>query len=275
MRWFFVVLTAASLTLPGPAAAQVRRGFWLNAGLGYGSQGCADCIRDDGLSGDFALGGTLSPRVQVGLGSAGWLRNYSSSTATIATLDARVRFYPSPTGNLYLTGGLGLGALHIDRDDFGSSTKTGVGAVVGVGYDIRMGSSVSLTPYLTGFGVRVSGITFNIGQVGLSVTIHKFTQPPAATPAPEAVPTYEPAMPPARQPAAAPPDTAEARPSPSADPTERTAWPAGTQIVGDTRLMLYYPAACAARKAIPPKFQVLFQSAAGAERDGFKPSGDC
>ena len=274
MRWVLVVLTAASLTLPEPAAAQVRRGFWLNAGLGYGSQGCKGCIRDDGVAGDFALGGTLSPRLQLGIGSAGWLRNYSSSTATVATLDARVRFYPWPTGNLYLTGGVGLGALHIDNDFSGSSTKTGVGAVAGIGYDIRVGSSVSLTPYVTGFGVRVSGTTFNVGQVGLSVTVHKFTQPSAATPDSSPAPTYEPATP-ERQPAAAPADTTGARPAPSGAPTDRPAWPAGTQFVGDTRLMLYYPTACAQRKGIPPKFQVLFQSATGAENDGFKPSGDC
>jgi hypothetical protein len=274
MRWFFVVLTAASLTLPGPAAAQVRRGFWLNAGLGYGSQGCRDCIRDDGVAGDFALGGTLSPHVQLGVGSAGWVRNYSSSTATLATLDARVRFYPWPTGNFYLTGGVGLGALRIDHDVAGSNTKTGVGATLGLGYDLRVGSSVSLSPYITGFGVRVSGTTFNVGQVGLSVTVHKFTQPSAATPDPAEAPTYEPATP-ERHPAAAPADTTGARPAPSAAPTDRPVWPAGTQFVGDTRLMLYYPTACAQRKGIPPKFQVLFQSATGAENDGFKPSGDC
>ncbi len=252
----------------------MRHGFWLNAGLGYGSQGCTDCVRDDGLSGDLALGGTLSPQLQLGVGSAGWLRNYSSSTATLATLDARVRFYPSPTGNFYLTGGVGLGALRIDLDDFGSNTRTGLGAVLGLGYDIRVGSGVSLTPYVTGFAVRVSGTTFNVGQVGLSVTVHKFTQPSDATPAPEAAPTDSPATP-ERQPAGLPADTTGARPAPAAPPTDRPAWPAGTQFVGDTRLMLYYPAACAERKGIPPKFQVVFQTATGAENDGFKRSGDC
>ena len=46
-------------------------------------------------------------------------------------------------------------------------------------------------------------------------------------------------------------------------------------FVGDTRLKLYYPAACAANKAIPPEFQVRFHSEEGAQRDGFQRSGDC
>lgn len=39
-----------------------REGFWFNAGLGYGSVGCERCAsREYGLSGQLALGGSLSP----------------------------------------------------------------------------------------------------------------------------------------------------------------------------------------------------------------------
>lgn len=55
----------------------------------------------------------------------------------------------------------------------------------------------------------------------------------------------------------------------------RTRLPVGTAYVGDARLKLYYPIGCAAQHAIPAEFQVFFQSSGGAERDGFKPSGDC
>ncbi len=44
-----------------------RDGFWFNAGLGYGSGSCADCLfRYDGLSGGLTFGGRLSDRWLMG-----------------------------------------------------------------------------------------------------------------------------------------------------------------------------------------------------------------
>jgi hypothetical protein len=54
-----------------------------------------------------------------------------------------------------------------------------------------------------------------------------------------------------------------------------TKLPLGTNYVGDTRMHVYYPLGCAAQHAIPADFQVYFQSADGATRDGFVASGDC
>jgi hypothetical protein len=42
---------------------QTREGFWIGGGLGYGSLGIEDLTdREDGLSGNLTLGGTVSPR---------------------------------------------------------------------------------------------------------------------------------------------------------------------------------------------------------------------
>src|SRR5262245_12340009 len=48
-----------------------REGFWFNAGLGEGWLGCDNCDggRAGGLSGGLSLGGTLSPRVLMGVGT--------------------------------------------------------------------------------------------------------------------------------------------------------------------------------------------------------------
>jgi hypothetical protein len=54
-----------------------------------------------------------------------------------------------------------------------------------------------------------------------------------------------------------------------------TKLPVGTNYVGDARLHVYYPLGCAAQHAIPADSQVFFQTAEGAMRDGFVPSGDC
>jgi hypothetical protein len=49
----------------------------------------------------------------------------------------------------------------------------------------------------------------------------------------------------------------------------------GTDWTGDAPIKVYYPVGCAAQHAIPAAMQVFFQTAEGAERDGFKRSGDC
>jgi hypothetical protein len=51
--------------------------------------------------------------------------------------------------------------------------------------------------------------------------------------------------------------------------------PLGTNYVGDLRIRRYYPLGCAAQHAIPADQQIFFQTAEGAERDGFSASGDC
>jgi outer membrane protein with beta-barrel domain len=263
-----VLLLAAAAPLP----AQERHGFWFNGGLGYGSLGCDNCgSREGGLSGGLSLGGTVSPKLLLGVGTTGWTRNENGVTLTSGTLDARIRFYPSRTGGFFLTGGLGVGTIHVSVDGFGSDTQTGFGAVLGLGYDIRVGSGLSLTPFWNGFAVRNNSSDVNVGQIGLSLTVHKFREPERAPP------TSVPAPAPAPAKLASPPTPAAPAtdvPPPSA-PAAVEGGEATAPFVGDTRLKLYYPSTCAARKNIPPQFRVLFQSAAGAQRDGFRRSGDC
>ena len=94
----------ASVTVMAASAhaqnRQIRDGFWISGGLGYGSLGCDLCgsQRESGISGDLSLGGTISPRFLLGVGSAGWTKSDQGATLTVGTLDARVRFYPSTTG---------------------------------------------------------------------------------------------------------------------------------------------------------------------------------
>jgi hypothetical protein len=271
-------------------AAQDRHGFWFTGGLGYGSLGCDGCgTRFGGASGGIALGGTLSPKFLLGVGTTGYYRTDGPLTETLGTLDARILFYPSRTGNFYLTTGLGLGSWTDDYSGFGSVSETGVGFVLGLGYDIRVGRSVSLTPFWNGVGISTSSTNANLGQLGLNIAIHKYREPEAAKaasePAPAPAPQYVSStprsadhQPPPAQPAPSEPvpvaGGADSASAPVVD-VGRTALPPGTNYVGDVRLKLYYPIGCAAQHAIPPQFQVFFQSEGGAMQDGFKPSGDC
>jgi Outer membrane protein beta-barrel domain len=153
--------------------AQIRDGFWFSGGLGYGSLGCDNCgSRESGLSGGISLGGTISPRFLVGVGSEAWTKSQQGATLTVGTLDARVRFYPSATGAFFVTGGLGVGSTRASVSGFGSATETGLGLLLGIGYDVRVAKNTSITPYWNGFAMRNSNTDANIGQVGLAITLH-------------------------------------------------------------------------------------------------------
>jgi hypothetical protein len=152
--------------------AQTREGFWFSGGLGYGTLGCDNCGgRESSISGGLSLGGTITPRFLLGVGSEAWTKSQQGATLTVGTVDARVRFYPSVTGGFFLTGGLGVGSITGSFGGF-TSTETGVGVLAGLGYDIRVAKNTSITPYWNAFAMRNSNTDANVGNVGLAVTLH-------------------------------------------------------------------------------------------------------
>lgn len=158
----------------GSSAARphTRDGFWFSGGLGVGSLGCEDCDeRETSLAADLAIGATVNDHLLIGAGISGWSKEEDGLTLTVATLEARVRVYPRATSGFFLVGGLGLGTLQASYDDF-DENESGLGVTLGVGWDIRVGRNVSLTPYWTGTGVSTDDSDVNFGQIGLSVTIH-------------------------------------------------------------------------------------------------------
>ena len=138
-----------------------------------GSLGCQNCgsTRENGVSGDLSAGGTLSPRWLIGVGTAGWSKSEQGGRLTVATLDARVRFYPSATGGFFVTGGIGGAEVRASSGGI-SATESGVGALFGIGYDYRVARNTSITPYWNGFGMRNSNTDANVGQIGLAITLH-------------------------------------------------------------------------------------------------------
>jgi hypothetical protein len=117
------------------------------------------------------MGGTLSQKVLIGVligGATTAWTNSSGASLTVGTLVAAIRFYPSATGGFFILGGLGVGTIGADITDF----ETGPAALVGVGYDIRVGRNLSITPFWNGFAVNTSNADANVGQLGVGVTIH-------------------------------------------------------------------------------------------------------
>lgn len=107
--------------------------------------------------------GATGPHLATGLPSGVRL--------TAGTLTALLRFYPSEVGGFFLQGGLGISSLEASMGGF-SVRETGVGAVLGLGYDIRVAPNVSLTPFWNGVGLSFSDGDANFGQLGLSITVH-------------------------------------------------------------------------------------------------------
>ena len=168
-------VAAPALSEPAPPVTPaserppLREGFWFNVGMGLGSLGCEDCFnRTNGFSGGLSLGGTIGNRVLLGVGTSGWAKNVDGELLTVGTLDARVRVYPAGRTGFFLTGGVGLGTLSYGEDD----AELGLGLILGVGWDIRVGRNVSLTPFWNGFAMANDVVDANVGQIGIGVTIH-------------------------------------------------------------------------------------------------------
>ncbi|HST06772.1 MAG TPA: outer membrane beta-barrel protein [Gemmatimonadaceae bacterium] len=170
-----LVAVVAGLAVATAAQAQkapAREGFWFSGGLGMGSLGSQNgSQRENGLSGDISLGGTLSQRWLLGVGSSAWSKSEQGGRLTVATLDARVRFYPSATGGFFLTGGIGGASIRASVGNL-TATDNGAGAIFGLGYDYRVARNASITPYWNGFAMKSNDNDANVGQIGLAITLH-------------------------------------------------------------------------------------------------------
>jgi hypothetical protein len=153
-----------------PAPAQ-RDGFWFNVGLGIGSLGCDQCSgRETGWSGSLALGGTINPHVLYGAFVNGWTKSLDGEATTTGTVTAGLRVYPSAEGGFFFAVGLGASGIQVQPAGSGRARKTGTGAMFGLGWDLRVGNSMSITPFWSGVGIVINGQLTNFGQVGLGIT---------------------------------------------------------------------------------------------------------
>jgi hypothetical protein len=183
-----VCLAASAASAQRP---QTRQGFWIGFGFGGGSAGVsftgsdtANLGRETGFTGYLKIGGTLSPKVLLGGESAGWTKTESGATLQMSTLTAAVYFYPAPATGFFVKGGPGFS---YQRADSGTQEYdgTGFGFMLGVGYDIRVGRNISLSP-VAGFywgsigdvtrkGVGTTsgfGLKQNVFDFQLGITFH-------------------------------------------------------------------------------------------------------
>jgi hypothetical protein len=170
-RWLSLISLIALSAVPSMARAQsvsakstsaavaaqdtssIREGFYVSAGLGYGSAriDCSGCStdREQGLNGYFRIGGTLSPRLRLGVESDGWTKTVNGVKEQIGFLTADLYVYPDVAKNFWIRGGFGL-AVAKESDDQGELTTTGAGLAGGIGFDWNVrGGNFVIVPYAT------------------------------------------------------------------------------------------------------------------------------
>ena len=190
-----VLVAGAALTIcaAGTGLAQrqqKRQGFWIGAGLGYGSlartcDACANLPGEPGLSGYLKLGATVAPQLLMGVEANGWRRNLSGTTVTSANASLVAYVYLKPTSGFFFKGGFGASYYREDvavKYPEDTASTTGFGLTAGLGYDLRVGDNISVTPVgnfvfgslgnLRHRGVFLPTVQETLLQLALGVTFH-------------------------------------------------------------------------------------------------------
>jgi len=175
----FAIVVALLCLAVGSASAQrpqAREGFWISGGLGYGSfdLGCDGCEsdRESGVTALLAMGGTAGRSVLIGAELEGWRKEIDGVDLGFGHLSGVVYWYPRPSAGFFVKGGLGVARLTADAGPFGDDRETGLGLHGGVGYDVRVGRTLSLTPAAGVFWSSLNTENANVLHIGLSVTGH-------------------------------------------------------------------------------------------------------
>lgn len=131
-----------------------HRGVWLSGGLGGGStnndEGGFVTDEDDGGPGAyFRLGGTVSPHIRLGGEVIGMTFDRDGADVTFTNATFTLIYDPARPGGFFTKGGIGFASVMTSLD-IGEGTFTtddeGFGVTLGVGYDIRIGNNLYLTP---------------------------------------------------------------------------------------------------------------------------------
>jgi hypothetical protein len=154
-------LAAQKRGLVDVSPTHFRRGFWIEAGGGWGEEsykfdgdpvGYAESLGKPTFV--FRLGGTVNPHLRLGGEITGWWNSYQNNdefgvydvTETLASFMAIARVFPSKKLGLHFTGGAGVGVSSADVDYGNSTSEEGFAYRVGAGWEIRLGKQLFLTP---------------------------------------------------------------------------------------------------------------------------------
>jgi hypothetical protein len=169
---FCALLAVLLATTANAQQAQIRKGFWIGGGMGYGSMGisctgCPDFNREGGMSGYLKLGGTIRQNILLGVESTAWTKSEGGATLTMGNASGAVYWYPMTANGLFVKAGAGYSIL-----DDGFANESGFGMLAGLGYDVRVGRNLSITPVANWFRGGFTDLSANVIQLGVGVTSH-------------------------------------------------------------------------------------------------------
>jgi hypothetical protein len=97
----------------------------------------------------------------------GWGKSEFGQTMTMGNMSGAAYWYPMSNGGLFLKAGLGYSVV-----DDGFTSETGLGLLGGLGYDIRVGRNLSVTPVANWYRGSFSPGALNVVDIGLGITSH-------------------------------------------------------------------------------------------------------
>jgi hypothetical protein len=150
----FPTVILAQETPPGLVEVKdgSRRGFWLGLGFGAGGEsydlrtgaGYSEVLYQPTVS--LRLGGTVSQHLRLGGEVLSWINEQGHAVESLSSALFVAQFYPFSNLGFYLKGGLGIGRNAIDFDDGFDVGDTGFAALIGTGYELRLGRRFYLNP---------------------------------------------------------------------------------------------------------------------------------
>ena len=144
---------------PPPGLVEVReeggrRGFWFGLGLGAGGEsydfrdgaGYSDLLYRPTVS--LRLGGTVSQNLRLGAEILTWINENGPAVESLSSALFVAQLYPLASTGFYLKGGLGIGRNAVDFDHGYDVGDTGFAALLGAGYELRLGRRFYLIPVI-------------------------------------------------------------------------------------------------------------------------------
>jgi len=161
LTFTFAALVALALVFASPAMAeypQIRESGVIGMSFGWGNAGADLAIvdkvdRSAGYAGSFRLGFVITQRFTGELEVTGWRTVRGNDELTFALIAPAVTFFPVADSGAFLRGGIGWGATTIQLNK-GTATeqrlqdRSGLGVLVGGGYEFRISKQVSFGPQL-------------------------------------------------------------------------------------------------------------------------------
>src|SRR6267378_4064301 len=177
-----VILLALVLASTREAVAQRSAGsggggggLWYSVGVapGWARVTCDICAghRQTGVSAFLGVGGSSSRALRVGAELAGWRQSEGGVTQTLMSVGAAAYWYPNLQRRFYLRGGAAI-VMHRVNDGTDVVTSSGIGPLLGVGYEYLVSRAWRIAPFAHySVGVVGGDVKFNGAEAAGSATV--------------------------------------------------------------------------------------------------------